>query len=97
MSGHKTLVPHASAPPALFGYIRRLIDAARQRATSAVIHVAEYLTSFPPHELPAERLQQATARARMKNWTRWRSVMLFPLKPLGRQSDFLFVNYKLQY
>lgn len=51
MSGHKTLVPHASAPPALFGYIRRLIDAARQRATSAVIHVAEYLTSFPPHEL----------------------------------------------
>ena len=30
------------------------------------IHVAEYLTSFPPRELLTERLQQATARARLQ-------------------------------
>lgn len=29
------------------------------------IHVAEYLTTLPPRELLAERLQQATARARL--------------------------------
>ena len=30
------------------------------------IHVAEYLTTLPPRELLAERLQQATARARLQ-------------------------------
>lgn len=30
------------------------------------IHVAEYLTTLPPRELLAERLQQATARARLR-------------------------------
>ncbi|MFC8751463.1 PDDEXK nuclease domain-containing protein [Pseudomonas oryzihabitans] len=32
----------------------------------AGIHVAEYLTTLPPRELLAERLQQATARARLQ-------------------------------
>lgn len=30
------------------------------------IHVAEYLTSLPPREMLSERLQQATARARLQ-------------------------------
>jgi len=30
------------------------------------IHVAEYLTALPPREVLAERLQQATARARLQ-------------------------------